>query len=465
VLSPWIRLCATALIACSVGFVSSPATAESRWGPSPHNPHLGPQGTATMHGDAQSSDATPLSGPGTGAVSIAGYPLGAACPTILQGSDRLVVALCTTVLGQVPTVYLLDLDDPSPVASLALAKGSLLGGVYAYLDNNDRLVALDGNRELIRVGHARDQSGVWRLTVDHATDLSGVIAADDGATGLVPDWDGNVWFATGNGLVGVVGPSGTVEVVHLPAGEHVANSISSAPNGSVAVASTHALYELTADSGRPRIVWRATYDRGSARKPGQLSWGTGSTPTYFGADYLTIVDNADGPVQLLVYRSGTGELVCSQPVLTHGGPGSENSPVGIGGSVFVASTYGYPYPAVPADAGPAQPESAPFIGGMTRVDVDESGCRTIWDNQVRSAAVPRISTADGNIYTTTRVGLDTTTPLDGFTFTVLDPDTGAVRADHALPGTIVNDTLQTAPLITHDGRVLQGTVTGILRIG
>ena len=434
------------------------------WDPAQHNPYLGPQGTATMHGDAQSSDSTPLSGPGTGTVSVAGYPLAAACPTILQGSDTLVVALCTAIFGQVPTVYLFDLTGTSPLASLALAKGSLLGGVYAYLDNDDRLVALDGNRQLVRIGHARDRSGVWRLTIDHIVDLAGVVPADDGATGLVPDWDGNVWFATGNGLMGVVDPSGSVETVHLPAGEHVANSISSAPNGSVAVASTHALYELTTSGSGPRIAWRASYDRGSARKPGQLSWGTGSTPTNFGRDYLTIVDNADGQVHLLVYRSGSGELVCSQPVLTHGGPGSENSPIGIGGSIFVAGTYGYPYPAVPADAGPARPDSAPFVGGMTRVDVDESGCRTIWDNQVRSAAVPRISTADGNIYTTTRVGADTTTPLDGFTFTVLDPETGAVKAAHGLPGTIVNDTLQTAPLITHDGQVLQGTVSGILRI-
>lgn len=457
-------MCTVGLIACTVAFVATPASAESAWDQvPPHNPFLGPQGTATMHGDAQSSDSTPLSGPGAATVSVSGYPLAAACPTILQGSDGLVVALCTAILGQVPTVYLLD--PTGPLASLALAKGSLLGGVYAYLDNDDRLVAVDGNRQLVRVGHARDRSGAWHLTVDHAVDLAGVIPSDDGATGLVPDWDGNVWFATGNGLIGVVDAAGSVETVYLPAGEHVANSISSAPNGSVAVASTHALYELTADgAGRPRIAWRATYDRGSARKPGQLSWGTGSTPTYFGRDYLTIVDNADRQVRLLVYRSGSGELVCSQPVLTQGGPGSENSPIGIGGSVFVAGTYGYPYPTVPGDAGPAQPESAPFVGGMTRVDVDESGCRTVWDNQVRSAAVPRISTAEGNIYTTTRLGPDATTPLDGFMFTVLDPDTGAVKATHGLPGTIVNDTLQTAPLITRDGEVLQGTLSGVLRI-
>lgn len=151
-------------------------------------------------------------------------------------------------------------------------------------------------------------------------------------------------------------------------------------------------------------------------------------------------------------------------MLTRGGAGSENSPVGIGRSIFVASTYGYPYPTVPEGAGPAVPASAPFVGGMTRVDVDDTGCATVWDNTVRSAAVPHLSTADGLLYTVTRVGLDITTPLDGYVFTVVNPDTGAVLSNRPLAGTIVDDPLQTSPLITHDRKILQGTVTGILRI-
>ncbi|WP_330233805.1 hypothetical protein OHA40_15900 [Nocardia sp. NBC_00508] len=180
---------------------------------------------------------------------------------------------------------------------------------------------------------------------------------------------------------------------------------------------------------------------------------------------LTIVDNTDGQVHALVFRSGTGQLVCAAPVLAEGGAGSENSPVGIGRSVFVASTYGYPYPALPEGAGPAMPPSAPFTGGMTRIDVADDRCHTVWENRVRSAAVPRLSTADGALYTITRVGHGHTTPLDGYAFTVLDPDPGMVTASHSLPGTIVDDPLQTAPLITHNGRLFQGTVTGILRVG
>lgn len=458
------------LVTAAVGALLLPAgvAGASPWGPPvPGHPFLGPAGSATMHGDAGSSDTTPHPGPGTGPLTVRADPLAAACPTLLQGRDGMVVALCTAIAGQLPTVHLLH-PDAGSLASLPLAKGSLLGGVYAYLDHRDRLVAVDGERALIRVAHRRDADGRWRLEIDERTDLSAAIPPDDGVTGLVPDVTGNVWFATGRGVVGVLTPAGSTATIAL--GEQVANSISAAPDGRVAVATTHALYELTADAaGAPRIAWRAAYDRGGARKPGQLSHGTGSTPTYFGpgtgSEYLTVVDNGDTSVRVLVFRSGTGELVCDRPVLAAGGPGSENSPIGAGSSVFVAGTYGYPYPAVPGDAGPAVPPAAPFTGGMTRVDVTADGCTTVWDSPIRSAAVPHLSTADGLLYTLTRHGAPETGPADGFAVAVLDPASGALLAESPAPATVAHDPLQMSPLILPDGRMLQGTVTGVLRIG
>ena len=488
------RLALTALTAVLITASASTASALPAWGPlAPANPFLGPQGTSTMHGDAGSSDATPLAGPGTGALAVESLPLASACPTLLEGSDGLVLALCTSVLGQVPTLHLIDTSDfgtgslgslgslgmlagssapAASVAQLEFPKSSLLGGVYAYLDNEDRLVAVFGDNKLVRVKHEQSTDGAWRLFVDQSVDLSGSIPAGDSVTGLAPDWQGNVWFATGAGVVGRVDGGGVARTLQLPAGEGVQNSISTSPTGT-AVATTHALYQISAtQDGTPTIDWRAPYDRGSARKPGQLSWGTGSTPTYFGpngSDYLTIVDSADTQVSLLVYRASTGETVCSQPVLTTGGPGSENSPIGIGNSVFVASTYGYPYPTVPAGAGPSVPATAPFVGGMTRVDVDVDGegCHTVWNNDARSSAVPHLSTADGNLYTVARQvnsPSGETSPADGFAFTVIDPETGNILTTQDLPGSMINDTLQMSALIDSSGDYLQGTISGVIRV-
>lgn len=470
------------LTACAVSLApalaaGADARAADAWGPfATPNPFMAPLGLASLHNDAESSDAGPLPGPGAHLNAIFGYPLLAACPTIMQGTDGLVLALCTSDLTQTPTIFLIDPARHVPIfvplAKLQVAKGSLLGGVYAYLDNNNQVVMIDGTNHLLRIAHAKEQGplGCWKLIVTESTDLSGAIPAGDNSVGLVPDYAGNVWFATGNGVVGAAKTGGGVATVQLPAGEQVANSISSAPSGRVAVATTFALYELNLDIlGNPQILWRAAYDRGPARKPGQLSWGTGSTPVYFGpvtgADYLTIVDNASPQVHALIYQSGTGQLICQQTVLTLGGPGSENAPIGLGNSVFVSSTYGYPYPAVPAGAPPAVPPTAPFVGGMTRVDVDNPGCHTVWENKVRSAALPHLSAADGLLYTITRIGCDKTTPLDIFAYGVVDGGTGRLLWEQPKSITILSDPLQTPTMVLTDHRAMQGNLTGLGLIG
>lgn len=223
----------------------------------PHNPFTGPQGSATMHGDSGSSDATPLPGPGDGPLTSTRTALQSACPTVLVGSDGYPVALCTPILGQVPTVHLLDPATGRSLTSLKIAKGSLLGGVYAYLDDQDRLVAVDGERALLRIGHRRTAGGDWELYVARSLSLRDAVPEGDAVTGLSPDWQGRVWFATGGGTVGTADDAtGTVRTLALPDGEQVANSISTAPEGT-AVSTTHATYLLTADAdGTPRVAWR-----------------------------------------------------------------------------------------------------------------------------------------------------------------------------------------------------------------
>ena len=162
----------------------------------------------------------------------------------------------------------------------------------------------------------------------------------------------------------------------------------------------------------------------------------------------------------LVYQSGTGQLICEQTVLTEGGPGSENAPIGIGNSVFVTSTYGYPYPTLPAGAPPAMPATAPFVGGMTRVDVDNPGCHTVWENKVRSAALPHLSIADSLIYTITRIGPDKTTPLDLFAYAVVDPNSGGLLLRQPKSATILSDPLETPTMVLMDNKIMQATSPG-----
>ncbi len=123
--------------------------------PLPPNPHLGPAGTATMHGDSGSSDATALAGPGPGPVDVSILDLGAVCPTILIGGDGYPVALCTRIADLRPVVHLLDPQSGSSLASIEITAGGLFGGVYGYLDDADRMVLVDGAADLLRIGHRR----------------------------------------------------------------------------------------------------------------------------------------------------------------------------------------------------------------------------------------------------------------------------------------------------------------------
>ncbi|WP_153347337.1 hypothetical protein [Nocardia aurantia] len=466
--------------AFAVLLAAGPAAAESFGPAAPPNPWLGPAGTATMHGDAEASDTTPLPGPGTGPVDASFHPIGGACPTILVGSDGLPVALCTLLTTRIPTAFLLDPAGGAPLASLPTRTGggTVLGGVYAFLDNRDRLVTVDGAGNLEWIGHDRGPDGAWRLYIDHTAPTASIVPAGDAVSSATPDRTGAIWLATEHGTVAVLRADGGIAAVSLggdPAarqigdGELVENSIAAAAGG-VAVATDHALYLLNTDAaGTPSIRWRQAYDRGPARKPGQLSAGTGATPTFFGprtgSEYVAITDNAVPQEHLLVYSTATGEPICSVAVLPPGPSGTENSPIGIGDTVIVAGTYGYPYPA--GAVGPSDPASAPFTGGMTRVDVDDSGagCTVRWNNTVPSAAVPRLSTADGRIYTFTRhTSGAAATPLDGYDYAVIDAATGALETEQPVGVGLPVDTLEMVGSIAPGGVQYQGTVTGYFSV-
>lgn len=156
-------------------------------------------------------------------------------------------------------------------------------------------------------------------------------------------------------------------------------------------------------------------------------------------------------------------------MLTPGPSGTENAPVGSGSSVFVASTYGYPYPAQPSGAPPTVPASAPFTGGLDRVVIlaGGHGCKASWQSTLRSAAVPRLSLADGLLYTIQRTDPlqpDGTSDLDDYYLAVVNARTGQTLSTEPVGLGVLYDTLQTAGTITPDRIVYQGTLSGILRI-
>lgn len=464
-----------------------PATVRGYGPPPRQNPSTAPNGFGFMHGDSASSDTTPVAGPGTGQISAKATDIGGVCASVVVGPDGRPIAVCTQISSRRPTAYLINPKSGASLASYSVAKGSsLLAGVYVYIDNRDRLVIADGHNQLLRLSHRRTK-GKWAFHVASRLSLAAPVRREcgtdncDTTVGLTPDYAGRVWFATVGGIVGYADPrTHRVRSVHLPNGEQIANSISSVP-GYVSVVSDHALYLFTSRHGRIRELWRLRYDRSFARKPGQLSWGSGTTPVFFGprngARYLAITDNHRPHERLVVVRMPQSHrrtrfrphVACRIPVLTTTPQsGTELAPIGSGRSVFVTSSYGYTYPPTAAQ-GSSSPSSAPFRGGMTRVVVNRAGtaCRRLWDRMIRSSALPRLALANGRIDTI--IGKpaspsETQEYADRSYYAEIDADTGRVLGEHYLGSGPSYDPLVLVGVTTRKHVFYNGTVTGWLRI-
>ena len=449
------------------------------------NPYLGINSLATMHGDAQSSDATPFAGPGDpgvgGTWKVTFTNHWAACPTILAGQDGYIQALMTQFLGsdakvRKPKLAIIEPASGAQLGAMEIPTGALLGGVYAYLDAGSTLVMVDGTNALTWISHSQDGMKVW---VSRRIDLTDAMKLEpkDHVVGIVPDWHGRIWVASERGVVGLIDPKRNVvrltKLQQYSPTERIDNSISACPQG-VSIITSYGIYMLGADAStsKPRIIWSHSYDRGTKQKPGQLSHGSGATATFFGpngSDYVMLSDNADRQEKLIVYRSSDGSAVGEGPLFTPGASGTENSMIGVQNSIVGACTFGYPYAQYP-DTKPAY--RAQVAPGMERWDVndDASAITLKWrNNGIYSAAVPRLSTADNLIYTCERPR----GPAGVLTGPVvyacaIDMDSGRVVHRQRLPR-LANllaggDPSQMVGVIDKHGVWWQGTIGGIYRI-
>jgi hypothetical protein len=346
------------------------------------------------------------------------------CAGLAVTREKLLLLQCGGVsnftLRLVDPVTLRDLATynlpPRPSTTEGVTHASLdriysdSSGAYFYLDNEDRVVVADAAQHIQRVAHVQAADGTWSFRQTDDWDLTAYLPHDcaswtnpmpagscDPVTGVLPDWNGLLWWVTRYGAVGTINPTtGAVRMVRLQ-GEEIENSHAVAEDG-VSVVSDHALYQFDASAdGTPHVIWSETYDRGSGRKSGQINQGSGTTPTFLGHDYVAITDNADPQMHVLVYkRAATVDgprLLCSVPVFEPGTSSSENSLVGWDGGLIVENNYGYHDPVAHA-AGQDN-----VIGGVERIDVSDAGCTVAWSSPVRSpSVVPKLSRVNGVVY-------------------------------------------------------------------
>jgi hypothetical protein len=419
----------------------------------PANPFMSSSGANSMHADSYASDTHPWSGP-TGDNATVTFSGKGPCAGMGVTREKLLLLQCggaqNFTLRLVDPVTLKDLATynlPPRPSTLQAAENADLdkvysdsSGAYFFLDNLDRAVVADAAQHIQRIRHVQAQDGSWSFVKTDDWDLSRYLPHDcttytnplpqgacDPVTGVLPDWHGLLWWITRYGRVGTLNPSTGQVHLRLLRGEQIENSHAVSEDG-VAIVTDHAMYMFRADAaGHPTVVWRTAYDRGTARKVGQINQGSGTTPTFIGSRYVAITDNADRRMHVLVYRraahlrAGQHRLFCSVPVFGAGTSATENSLVGWGNGLVVENNYGYLNPTTRVEGG-LQP------GGATKVEVGTHGCRVGWHSDVVSpSVVPKLARGNGLLYLYSPHSL--APGIDEWRLTIVDWRTGKTVAE------------------------------------
>ncbi len=429
----------------------------------PQNPHLARNGANSMHNDASASDTYSWAGPlGVQPVVDTAWFGIEECATLAFDSDERLIALCGDLAG--PTMHVIDPESMRPVASKQLPERAestkkpwedLCAGAYFYLDDQDRAVVATTDRRIMAV-RTSDADGEPDLTTDEVWDLSKVVPDDDCLIALLPDWSGRIWFETQDGLVGTVAPtSGKMKTLDL--GEEIANSFATDETGSTYIVTTHALYRLTTrDDGTPVVEWRSEYDRGSEKKKGQLSQGSGTTPTMIDGGILAITDNAEPAMNVVFYERSTGREICRQPVFEDDESATENSLISLGDGVIVENNYGYGSP-VATLLGRA---TAP---GLARVDVAGGACKLVWtSDEIAPSSVPKVSLETGLAYVYSKK--PNWWGVSAWYLTAIDVTTGRTSFSVRTGTGVLMNNHYAAMTIAPDGAAWIATLAGLVRV-
>jgi hypothetical protein len=446
----------------------------------PQNPFMAATVSNNMHNDSYLSDVYNTPGPvgkNTTIHSSAKGLVGGMCPSPNFDSRGFIQTVCVDFSRQ--DLYLLDAVTLETLASyklplrpsiregLQVSAYDTSGGAYFYIDQLDRAVIAAADWTIKVIAYHGD-SGKYAFEMVREYDLASFVKLSNGdldtVTTVMPDWDGNYWWVTRHGIVGVTHPDmGATQIMRIP-GEEFQNSFAVGEDG-VYMVSDYALYRFVAVDGMPTVIWREEYDHGTRLKPGQINQGSGTSPTLLANNLVVITDNAEPQIHVIFYhrendnellRVGQSRKVCEVPVFEPGFSATENSLIGYDHSIIIVNNFG---PLTPIE----QYLGKNAVGGMARVDLsdDLSDCKVVWENSVDSLRpVPKLSTVTGLIYTHTKMR-DAPLWTDAYYLTAVDFRTGKV-AFEVLTGTGLLYYNMGGPFtIGDDGRSYQTILNGL----
>ncbi len=293
--------------------------------------------------------------------------------------------------GDRPVLRLVDPGNLRQVASSELPGAGCVGQLVVV---GDDIVAASGQR-ILRIG-------VPDLVVESSVDLAAELGAGDCVTGLATDSVGRVWFASHDGLVGIVDD----EVRTVDLGDVVDRPLTVADGGAY-VPGAESLARVAVRAGRPTVVWTAAYDDGGSR---------GGAPVVLPSGLVAVADNRDPRLQVVFHRADTGEVVCRAEVFGDDEGATDGGLVAAGDGVVVQNSHGY--------AGVRSTVLGRTTSrGIARVDVVDGRCRVTWTTDMDApSGAPAVSTDDGLAYVWTK--RHSWPGVDAWYLSALDLDSG-----------------------------------------
>jgi hypothetical protein len=424
----------------------------------PRHPRMAPNGLSNIHDDAFETDSYRWPGPLGDSTGQSSAFFAHECGSITFDSQGRLVSVCVGL--DRPVLAMLDPETLHVYATMDLPPRmpsgnpfqDFSGGGYFYLDNRDRAVIPTSEHHLLIV----KETSAPGFAVARDFDLTSVISSSDAIIAVMPDWHGRIWFVTRAGVIGdIARKSGKAKTIDTK--EPIGNSFAVGPGG-VFIVTDKAMYRLSAaHNGKPKVRWRSKYPNTGVKKPGQTEKGSGTTPTLFGHGYVGITDNAD-PMDVVVYKRGSGRMVCRQKVFRKGASDTDQSLVAAKRSLIAENNYGYTGPASTEQGGTTAP-------GIARVDIDRGGrgCHRVWTSHVRApSVVPKLSLRAGLVYTYTKPKRGDN--IDAWYFTALDFRTGKVVYKR-LAGTGLGYNNNYAPVtLARNGTAYVGVLGGLVRL-
>ncbi|MBW1904312.1 MAG: hypothetical protein JRJ24_03220 [Deltaproteobacteria bacterium] len=333
----------------------------------PDHPILNNDGDSRIHNDHYNTGVYDRPGPTGPAIEVISHQLGSLtgiCAMMAMLENGYVIASCfigAAESGISVNLVMFDNENLDIVAQRDIGPRPFIpnssGGAYFTMDAEENIIIGPPNN--LQQYHIAVNDGAPEFVLDKSMDMTPYIRENALLQDSVIDYEGRLWFMATTGEVGYVNLETEAVKIQDLAGdleecptaddnEALQNSIAHDEDG-IYMVTCAALYRLSADAeGEVQVDWRAPYESGS--EINGILPGSGTSPTLFGTedDLVTICDNADVQINLLVIDRASGTEVCKTPLFRPGESATENSSIGYGDDVVVANNDGFGGPFQPA---------------------------------------------------------------------------------------------------------------------